>query len=170
MTRQGVITIGLRITAILLWGVSLAPQAAFAQQTYHDYLTHKPPPIPPPECTDPSRILSVDRAEIHGIKGDDAIVTAEGTAVDHDGRGRELRRVEGHDGTLVYDFVACPSKDRSEQRNYITTFVATVKIHGIHQIIVRAATNEQHIDVDAARRVPDPWSRSHPPAPPIRGR
>jgi hypothetical protein len=168
MTRQHVITPGLRIGAVLLWSASLAPQAGFAQQTHYDYLTHNPPPIPPPACADPSRILSVDRAEIHAIKGDDAIVTAEGTAVDDEGRGRELKLVERHDGTLVYDFVACPSKDGSEERFHITTFAPIVKIHGIHQIVVRAATNEQRIDVDAARRVPDSWS--HPPDPPPRGR
>ncbi len=163
-----IITHGLRIVAVLLWSVSLAPQAGFTQQTYYDQLTRKPPPIPLPACADPSRILSVDRAEIHGIKGDDAIVTAEGTAVDYEDRSRELKLVEGHDGTLVFDFVACPSKDRSDERFHITTFAPIVKIRGIHQIIVRAATNEHRIDVDASRRVPDPWS--HPPDPPPRGR
>lgn len=134
-------------------------------QTYYDDLTHKPPPMPPPETCNLAPILSVESAEIHHIEGDTAIITADGTAADDSWRDEQLKLAEEHDGTAVYDFLACPPKERKGVKIGVDAFVPDAKIRGIHRVVIRAETNQQFIDVDAARRVPDPWSRVPPQLP-----
>ena len=149
------------LTAAL--GTACSGTGPASAQSYYDVLTHKPVrPIAPPECTKAAPILAVDKAEIHGISGDTAIVTAEGTALDDRSRSEKLIPISRHDGAAIYDFVACPPTENSSATTGVSAFLVQVSIKGIHRIIVRAQTNQRIIDVDAARRLPDPWSKPAP--------
>jgi hypothetical protein len=72
-------------------------------------------------------------------------------------------------GTAFYDFVACPPDVTAGLPSGVSAFAPNAAIGGIHRIVIRAETNQQVIDVDAARHAPDPWLRVVP-RPPGQGR
>jgi hypothetical protein len=133
-----------------------APASVFAQPTAYDHVL---PPIPPPVACASLPLLAVDRAELHRIKHDTAVLVAYGTASNDRWTAKQLVLEENHDGTAVYGFVACPPDVATGLPSGVSAFVPNAAIGGIHRIVIRAETNQQVIDVDAARRVPDPWLR-----------
>ncbi len=153
------------IGLVALAGVALAPAPVCAQTNEYN---HPLPPIPPPAACTPVPILAVDRAEIHQIKHDRAAIVATGTASNDRWTNKRLLLMSVQSGTAVYDFVACPPDVPAGSPSGVSAFVPNAAIGGIHRIVVRAETNQQVIDVDAARRTPDPW-QGVLPRPPGRG-
>ncbi len=134
--------------------VAGAPASVAAQPTSFDHVL---PPIPPPVACASVPVLAVDRAELHRIKHDTAVLVAYGTASNDRWTNKQLV-LEGTDGgTAIYDFVACPPDVAAGLPSGVSAFVPDAAIGGIHRIVIRAASNQQVIDVDAARRVPDSW-------------
>ena len=134
--------------------VAGTPILVAAQPTYYEHVL---PPIPPPVSCASQPVLAVDRAEIHQIKRDTAVIVAVGTASNDRWTSKQLVLEETHGGTAVYDFVACPPDVTTGQPSGVSAFVPNAAIGGVHRIVIRAQTNQQVIDVDAARHVPDPW-------------
>jgi hypothetical protein len=130
----------------------------------NDY-NHVLPPIPAPAACTAVPILAVDGAEIHQIENDRAAIVATGTASNDRWTNKRLLLSSVQSGTAFYDFVACPPDAPAGSPSGVSAFVPNAAIGGIHRIVIRAETNQQVIDVDAARRVPDPWLRVSPRPP-----
>jgi hypothetical protein len=145
-----------------LAAVAVAPAAVFAQPS--DY-NHVLPPIPPPAACPSAPIVAVDRAEIHQIENDRATIVATGTASNDRWTNKRLLLSSVQNGTAFYDFVACPPDVPAGSPSGVSAFVPGAAIGGIHRVVIRAETNQQVIDVDAARRAPDPWLQVSPRPP-----
>jgi hypothetical protein len=145
-----------------LAAVAVAAAPVCAQPS--DY-NHVLPPIPPPAACTSVPILAVDRAEIHQIKHGRAVIVATGTASNDRGTNKRLLLSSVQSGTAFYDFVACSPDVPAGSPSGVSAFVPNAAIGGIHRIVIRAETNQQVIDVDAARRAPDPWLQVLPRPP-----
>jgi hypothetical protein len=142
--------------------VAVAAAPACAQPS--DY-NHVLAPIPPPAACTSVPILAVDTAEIHQIKNDRAAIVATGTASKYRWTNKRLLLSSVQSGTAFYDFVGCPLEVPAGSPSGVSAFVPNAAIGGIHRIVIRAETNQQVIDVDAARHSPDPWLQVLPRPP-----
>ena len=128
------------------------PARVIAQPTYYDHVV---PPIPPPVSCTAVPVLTVERAEVHQIKHNTAVIVAYGTASNDRWTNKRLVPGSAQGGTAIYDFVACPSDVTDGFPSGVSALVPDAAIGGIHRIVIRAQGNQQVIDVDAARRVPE---------------
>lgn len=107
-----------------------------------------PRPLPPP-CTK-VRIHAVDSAQLDR-HGDTGTLSANGAASAAGWHDAELRLITSNapGATAIYELVACPPGNSAEASPRLTAATPLAPAR-LHRIVIKAETNEQTVNLDAA--------------------
>ncbi len=106
------------------------------------------------EACAPIRISSVEDVQLH-VHGAVATLEALGTVSTLGWRTSQLRFMtvqspDGPNATAVYEFVGCPPEIGAEVISPVSaSTIITVPLSHLHRIVVKAASNERGLAIDA---------------------
>ncbi len=146
MARQA----GRRLAAVALLLVGATAARADIAPPYGGWRGARRP-LPPASCTK-VRIHAVDGAQLDR-QGNAGTLSANGTASTGGWHDAELRLVtvdrnEARGATAIYELVGCPPETSAGGSTRLTAATPLPPAR-VHRIVIKAATNEQTVDLDA---------------------